>query len=414
MLTSHTISRPRQRRVNRFRPLLTTMVLLIVGAVLVPGVQARSEVRPLRQQGQRAIDPQLAAALNRVLDQTIANRSTPGVVRAVTLPGYQTWRAARGVADRHTGLAMDPRYKVRVASVTKLFVATVVLQLVEEQRLALDAPVVQWLPALVPSAPTLTIRHLLNHTSGLWDYLDGPFLQRVQRDPQRRWTPRALVDYALRHPPHFAPGARGRWHYSNTNYVLLGLLVEQVTKRSLAHEIRWRVLDRVGLRQTVVAPDEAVPGRLVHGYAGTKDLTHLNLSYAWASGNIVSTVDDLGRFVRALFGGRLLQPATLARMYSWIDTRHALGVPELSYGLGVMRHRLPVRHDSQGGQRPAAASVVLGHIGNLGGYRSAVWYVPASGITIALSLNQGGVSPVPLTTRVLEVILNHQSRQASQ
>ena len=406
---------PRGRRpVHRFRSLLVCLLLVIVYAGAVPAAQAGRGARPLRQAGQPPIDPQLAAALNRVLDQTIASRHIPGVALAVTMPGYQTWQGARGLAQRQPQVAMDPAYQLVIASITKLFVATVALQLVEEERLALDSPITQWLPGVMPSASTITVRHLLSHTSGLYDYLDGPFLRGVQRDPQRHWTPDALVAYALQRRPYFAPGARGRWHYSNTNYVLLGMLVEHVTQRTLAQEIRHRILHPVGLTRTVFAPHEMASGRRVHGYAGAKDLTHLNLSYAWASGNIVSTVDDLDQFVRALAGGRLLQRATLAQMYRWIDTRGALGLPNLQYGLGVMRHQLRVGRDAQGQRRPVGVGEVVGHIGNLGGYRTAVWYLPASGITIAVGLNQGGANPIPVTTRVLDAILTYQDQQADR
>ncbi len=398
---------PSPRRFHSFGSFLGCVLLLVISAGLVPATHAARAPHPDRQP---PIDPQLTAVLNRVLDQTVASRHIPGVALAVTLPGYQTWQAARGVADRQTKVALQPTDNVRIASITKMLVATVVLQLVEEGRLALDAPIATWLPAAVPSAPTITTRHLLNHTSGLYDYLDRPFLRAVQRDPQRIWTPQALLAYAVQHRSLFTPGAPGRWVYSNTNYVLLGMLVEQVTGRTLAHEIRWRILDPIGLTQTSFAPDEAMPGTLVHGYAGTKDLTHLNMSYAWATGNIVSTVDDLGRFVHALFGGQLLQRPTLDSMYSWVDTRGALGLPYLEYGLGVMRYRLPLGRDPQGQRRPEAAASVLGHIGNLGGYRSAVWYLPASGITIAVSMNQGGANPIPVTTRVLDAILTYQDR----
>lgn len=401
------MSKPR-----RFGSRLLCLLLLIIGTASVPVVQANQGATLSYQAQNPSIDPQLAQALNQILDQTVANKNIPGVALSVTIPGYQTWQGARGVAHRKAKLAMDPAYNTRIASITKMFVATVVLQLVEEERLALDLPIATWLPNIAPTAATITVRQLLNHTTGLYDYLDGPFLRGVQRAPNRVWAPQELLAYAVAHKPYFAPGAPKRWAYSNTNYVVLGLLVEQVTQRTLAREIRQRILNPVGLTQTYFAPDEAVPGTLVHGYAGSKDLTHLNMSYAWASGNMASTVDDLGLFVRALFGGQLLRPTTLDSMYQWIDTRGAWGLPHLKYGLGVMRNQLAVGRDPQGQPRPAEASTVLGHIGNLGGYRSAVWYLPASGITIAVGINQGGANPILVTTRVLDAILAYEEQRA--
>jgi D-alanyl-D-alanine carboxypeptidase len=404
---------PLERRpIHRSHLLLVCLLLVIGHAAVVPAAQAEPASRPIHQASQLSFSPQLETALNRALDQTIAGRYIPGVAVAVTLPGGQTWQGGSGLAQLQPRVAMNPAFNFGIASVTKLFVATVVLQLVEQERLALDAPINRWLPDVAPSASTITVRQLLSHTSGLYDYLDGPFLRGVQRDPQRRWSPKELVAYALQHRSSFTPGARGRWQYSNTNYVLLGMLVERVTQRTLAQEIRQRILNPVGLTQTFFAPDEAARGRRVHGYAGGKDLTNLNLSYAWASGNLVSTVDDLGQFMRALANGRLLGRATLAQMYRWIDTRGALGLPNLQYGLGIMRLQLPVGRDAQGRPRAAGVGEVIGHIGNLGGYRTAVWYLPASGMTIAVGLNQGGASPVPVSTRVLEAILAYQDQQA--
>jgi len=130
----------------------------------------------------------------------------------------------------------------------------------------------------------------------------------------------------------------------------------------------------------------------------------------FATANIVSTADDVRRFAEALFEGRLLEPETLALMEQFVGGKGQYNMPRLEYGLGVMRNQLPVGSAANGRPRPAAASTVMGHIGGFGGFRSAVWFAPESGITIALGVNQAATDPNTLATRVFDAILTHQGR----
>jgi len=358
-----------------------------------------------------ALDNALAAELQQLLEVTVADGSAPGAVLAVSVPGYATWTGASGVADVATQAPMEPTTQIRIASSSKLFTAVVVLQLVEEGQLALDAPIATYLPDLLPAGDTITVRQLLNHTSGLYDYLeDRDLIAEAYRDPEHAWTPDELVAYAARFPLSFRPGARGAWNYSSTNYVILGMLVEQRTGNPLAVEFRRRILDPLGLAQTVFTPDEPIPGVLAHGYSDNVDLSDAPMTVAFGTASIVSTAGDLQRFAEALFTGALLKPESLAEMEQFVDGRGQYGMPELAYGLGVMRNRLPVGPAPDGSARPAAASTVLGHIGGFGGFRSAVWYVPESGITIALGFNQAAADPNRLASRVLQAILTAQGR----
>lgn len=360
---------------------------------------------------QQPTDPQLAAELQRILDDTVANGYIPGAVLAVHIPGQETWVGASGFIDRQQSQPLTPTTEMRIASISKVFTAVTVLQLVEEGRLDLDTPVAAWFPKLVPNAETITVRRLLNHTTGLYDYLeDKRFLNQAYQAPNYRWTPAELVAYAAKNPSLFSPGAPGAWDYSSTNYVILGMIVEQVTGNSMAQEVRDRILLPLGLEQTFFAPDEAVPGVQARGYRVAIDQTNISLSFAFATANLVSTVDDVQRFGDALFGGQLLRPETLDLMLTFENGKGQYNMPALEYGLGVMRNRLPVALDAQGRPRPAEASTVLGHTGGFGGFRSVLWHQPESGITIALGMNQGAADPNDLATRALDAILRSQGR----
>jgi D-alanyl-D-alanine carboxypeptidase len=336
------------------------------------------------------LDPPLATALDQILEQTVAGK-IPGAALAVFVPGHGAWVGGRGLADRDGGVPLAPDALFGVASISKLFVATVAMQLVQEGWLSLDQTVEQWLPGLAPHGDRIAVRYLMNHTSGLPDYLDEPFAEVVLADRGRVWAPHELVTNALERRTAVAPG---RWRYANTNYVLLGLIVEQVTHHSLAREIHQRIIDPLGLGHTFVVPDDSLLGNLMHGYEGRRDETMgLNMSFAWGAGNIISNVEDLGRFAQALFGGALLRPETLATMQTFVAT-NGWDSRELTYGLGVMQN---VLHTAQ-------PTLVRGHTGALVGYRTALWYAPGSGVTIAVALNQMSGNPDAVATRAFDAL----------
>lgn len=373
------------------RPALI-LTLLLVGITLLPpaSAPARAQTSP----------PALAGALNSVLEAARSSLGAPGAALYVAGPGIGAHSLASGVADRATRAPIEPGSPVRIASVTKPFVAVVALQLAQEGWLLLDHPVEHWLPGLVPGGGRITVRHLLRHTSGLPDYLSDGIVGRARRDPARVWAPEELVREALRRPPLFAPGAPGRWSYSNTNFILLGLIVERVTGNPLEAELRQRIVAPLGLRDTALAPPAADAGGLAHGYVGSRDYTALNTSVAWAAGGMTSTVSDVGAFVRALVGGALLRPETLAAMQQWESTGGAWAIPDLAYGLGLMRRTLP----AAAGLAPAAR-LAVGHTGALAGYRLAAWHLPASDITIVVALTSFEADPNVVVVRVLETLV---------
>jgi D-alanyl-D-alanine carboxypeptidase len=272
------------------------------------------------------------------------------------------------VADLRTGRPMQPGLHYRVGSVTKPLVATVVLQLVGEGRLSLQDTVARWLPGILPYGDQVTIRQLLNHTSGVPDYGAEP-LQTLFGSFQGRfrvWTPQQLVALVADQPPLFAPGTS--WSFSNTNYVLAGLIVEAATGHTLGQELARRIFGPLGLRDTFFPVDSpGIPSPSSRGYSlplGAEegpllDFTVYNPSQFWAEGNLISTLADLTRFFRALLGGRLLPPGLLAEMTTPVPT----GQPGMGYGLGLLVLDTPLGR-------------LIGHDGSIPGFHDIVLNTP--------------------------------------
>jgi D-alanyl-D-alanine carboxypeptidase len=281
------------------------------------------------------------AELQQALDEVVA-AGAPGALVLVRAE-ERTVRLASGYGNLKPKTPLRIRDRFRVGSVTKTFVATVVLQLVDEGKLALDNTVERWLPGLVSNGRAMTLRQLLNMTSGLFDYLgDGD--KTVERrvlsgDWNYRWKPRELVAISTAHKPKFAPGAG--WSYCNTCYILLGLIIEKATGNPITIELQRRVFTPAGLRATSLDTGSAISGPHARGYElladpPLADVSSLSSSFAWTAGAIVSTADDLARFYRALLRGKLLRPDLRRAMLTTVDSGQGF-----RYGLGLGMRRLP-------------------------------------------------------------------------
>ncbi|MEU3274343.1 serine hydrolase domain-containing protein [Saccharomonospora sp. NPDC006951] len=269
----------------------------------------------------------------------------------------RSWSVSSGTARLGTERPIRAKDKVRVASNTKMFVATVVLQLAGEGKVDLDEPIESYVPGIVRGnghdGTTITVRQLLRHTSGLPDYVAD--LIGDPGNAERTWRPEELIAIALEHPPLFEPGTD--WAYSNTGYLLLGMLVERVTGNDVGSEITGRLITPLGLRQTSYPePGETrIRGPHAHGYYAfpgepLTDVTELEPSLSGASGSLVSTGPDLTRFLTALLSGKLLAPELLAEM------RETVPAGNYDYGLGIGEIPLP------------CGGVAWGHSGNMPGY----------------------------------------------
>ncbi|MFI6739898.1 serine hydrolase domain-containing protein [Nonomuraea sp. NPDC050451] len=296
------------------------------------------------------------AEVQQVLDQAVAD-GMPGAIADVR-DGRGSWFGTAGVADTDTGLKRRQQEYFRAGSTTKTFVAVVVLKLAAEGRLSLDDTVDKWLPGVVKGnghdGSKITIRQLLNQTSGIFPYTSDEGLATEQwstaflKGRFDSYRPEQLVKVAMANPPSFAPG-KG-WGYSNTNYTLAGMIIEKVTGRSYAEEITQRIIRPLGLRKTYL-PGEGTKLRRPHAQHYVKflvgedtttpyDLTDMNASWAGAAGSIVSTMSDLHTFYRAVLSGRLLPPAQQKEMFTTISTKGVQWIDNTAYGLGVFSQKL--------------------------------------------------------------------------
>ncbi|MEV6054427.1 serine hydrolase domain-containing protein [Streptomyces sp. NPDC052107] len=274
----------------------------------------------------------------------------PGVT-ATAKDTHGTWSTTAGVGDLRTGTPRSTADRYRVGSITKTFVATVLLQLEAEGRLSLDDTVEKWLPGVVQGhghdGRHITVRQLLNHTSGIYNYTEDEDFGRAylteegfSRHRYDTLTPRELVAVAMRHKPDFAPGTS--WSYSNTNYVLAGMVIEKVTGRSYATEITRRIIGPLHLRATslpgtkvtVPHPSSRAYSKFTDPKGPTYDVTTLNPSLATAAGEMISDSADLDRFYGALLGGKILPSHQLKEMKTTVEIKDSPAPGR--YGLGLM------------------------------------------------------------------------------
>jgi D-alanyl-D-alanine carboxypeptidase len=317
---------------------------------------------------------------------------------------YETWNAAAGLGNIERGTPRGKRDRYRVGSVTKTFIATVLLQLEAEGRLDIDDTVGQWLPGVVEGnghdGDQITIRQVLNHTSGIFDVNTDPeFRQKVYSEGflQHRydtWSAEELVRTAMGHSPSFAPGEG--WNYSKTNYIVAGMIIEKVTGKTYGDEIRNRIIRPLGLRgtsvpgtsRTVPAPSSRAYERLSGTPEGTRyDVTEFNPSFAGAAGEMISDSADLNRFYTALFRGRLLPPRQLAEMQTTVPVHELL--PQIRYGLGVIQQEL------------SCGVIVMGHTGGVHGSSSVAVATPDGRHALAANVN-GDAPWLTDTTPVVE------------
>ncbi|WP_438023687.1 serine hydrolase domain-containing protein [Sorangium sp. So ce233] len=324
----------------------------------------------------------LSAELQGALDAAVEAQRLPGAAAAVSIGGCR-WLGAAGVADAEANVAMQPDDLFRVGSITKSFVAALALMLHAEGRLSLDDAVSRYVDG-VPRGEQISVRQILNHTSGLFDFTScDEFWSAAVDDPTRAWTPAELVALAASKPPYFEPGQG--FAYSNTNYIVAGLLVEAASGEPVGELLRSRVLEPAELAHTYLdGAEAAVPG-LVHGYGRSRgqlvDTTSaIDPSAAGTAGALVSTTGDLTRFYRKLLDGTLLGPAELAELTTWVDA--PLGEVN-GYGLGLSRRESPL-------------GVEYGHDGSIWGFTSSSYHAidNDASITVLVNLESGDAGTI--------------------
>ncbi|RSM74488.1 serine hydrolase [Amycolatopsis sp. WAC 01375] len=360
------------------RPLLRTR---LVAALTVAGLIATTGTALADTSADRAV-------VQEALDQITVNGAL-GVQARVT-DGVQRFTARSGKAELGSNRPVPENGRFRVGSITKTFVSTVLLQIAGEGKLDLDAPVVRYLPGRIDGR--ITVRQVLQHTSGLYNYtsalpLDPDEFEQIR---YKHWAPEQLLKIATDKPLDFDPGTR--WSYSNTNYVVAGLLVEKLTGKPYGKAVEQRILKPLHLDGTEVPGDNVeIKGPHAHGYvtvAGKpNDVTRINPSVAWAAGEIISTTRDLDTFVVALASGKLLKPAQQREL-----SKTTTVSPE--YGLGLQVQTLP------------CGSKVWGHGGGIPGYSSQLLTTPDTKKRLELSATSAptGGDPNPALLKLLDEV----------
>ena len=381
---THVPSRPKRRRA-----LSAVAALAVLGGVVAGGQLAYAETHESTPRAAaQTTEGKARGAVQQAADSLVKDDGFPGVLAAVEGRDGRVRDYTAGVGDRETGADVPVNGRVRAASNTKSFVSAVVLQLVGEGKVKLDDPIETYLPGLVRGEEIdgnkITVRQLLQHTSGLPNYTQYVAMDAFKtRDTYME--PRELLDVALQHKADFAPGEK--WQYSNTNYILAGLLVQKVTGRPVSEEITHRIIRPLDLRDTYwpAVGERGIRGAHPKGYDTQKpgeplrDITRLDPSWGWAAGQLVSSPRDLNSFFAALLGGKVLRPAELKEMKTTVKTDGSL--PNSSYGLGLFK------------TSPSCGGELWGHGGDINGYETRGGVTKdGRAVTVAVTALPGAVA----------------------
>lgn len=359
---------------------------------------------PTTDTAEGAIDGALPADLVTQLDAFLQSQvyseggnpegAAPGLVLLVDTPDGRYLQAV-GVSNLEDGTPMQADDRLEIGSNSKSFTVVLLMQLVEEGVLSLDDPLSKWLPeqvAAIPNGDQMTLHQLAQHTSGIWDYADDIIGGGIT-DPSKLvqgYTPQELVQYAIDNgTPDFAPGAEGKWKYSNTGYILLAMVIEAASGEQLGDLFQSRIFDPLGLESALFIEDVPEAGVITNGYWWTDDgerldTTNWNVSQGWAAGGIAMTAEDLLTYAKALSSGELFQnPDSLTQMLTF-DPNGGDGL--MPYGLGLIDFS------------PVTEPGYWGHEGQTAGFQS-LWYTnPETGVTVVGLTNSAAYSAFSFLT----------------
>jgi D-alanyl-D-alanine carboxypeptidase len=344
------------------------------------------------------LDNSTAASLQAAVDAARASGKLAGISAAVVFPDGSTWTGVSGSTVLSTKAPVTPDTLFSIGSISKTFVAALALRLADEGTISLSDPLSKYLSTF-PNAANITLSELLDHRSGIHDvFTSSGMAGAITSDPSRIWTVAQVL--ARIGKPYFAPG-RG-YIYSNTNYILLGAVIEKATGKTIASLVRSEFLDPLGMESTWFQPEEKVATtNFAHGYMNTaskprdvsadqKMLPYTSeATVAGASGGFVSTAGDLARWASALYGGGVLDQAALASM---VDVSPTLPYkPAYPYGFGFERTSI-------------AGKIAWGHRGHLDGFWSAMWYLPDSRVTVVILTNDEWTNVQTVSTRLIQAL----------
>ncbi len=367
---------------SRIAPLFLILSLVLSTTT---GLFAAEKYQPNPEELSQRLDAMVNPSSNVMVD---VYGPAAGAVLKLSGPKFEFMQAA-GLADVDKAVPVKVDDRFEIGSTTKIFTALIFMQLAEDGLLLLDDPLSKWLPEWaekIPNGNDITLRQLATHTSGIRDYADA-LIDAGAKDEaamQRYYEPGELIRYASDHgKPDFAPGAEGRWKYSSTGYILLGLVLEKVTEKTYSELLHERIIDPLKMDQTSFpnsVPEEAGLVQGYDSYPGGKNTTGWNLSQGWAAGGIISTANDMHKFLQAFANGRFFRdPSTLLVMAKFVkndDVSKHLGAT--GYGIGLIEY----------------AKGVWGHGGQTPGYENIMMFVPGSKFSM-IALTNTAQGPVP-------------------
>jgi D-alanyl-D-alanine carboxypeptidase len=361
-------------------------VALCVACIAVSGVAAAAP-----SAGAKGFSPKVQRQLTLVVKNNMTDSRLPGAAVGVWAPGRGSYVRAFGIGNRTTGRPARITDHVRIASITKTFTATAILQLVQRGRLSLDDHLSEYVPG-TPNGDVITIRQLLNMTSGIFDYTDDDaFAQGFYSNPRQPFTQADFFAILARNAPSFAPGTAAE--YCDSNYYLLGLILEKITGRPAGTVITDQIIRPLRLRGTRYPTAQTLPKPFARGYFGGLDLTDpltdetaINPANAFSAGAVLSTLGDLRRWAKVLATGRLLSRSLQAQRLQTVPFPNPGSPVDISYGLGIFK-----------------LDNLLGHNGAIIGYSTAMFYLPSKRATIVVWGNNSTNSTTPTTTIAFEL-----------
>jgi D-alanyl-D-alanine carboxypeptidase len=376
------------------KPIVVFLVLLVLNGAV------RSQTTKV------AKTASLKTALQLKLDEWHKAGSFPGATLGVVLANGESFGIAVGFSDRETKTPMKPDSRMLAGSVGKTFAAATALQLIKEGKISLDDRIEKYLGSepwfsRLPNARNITVRQLMNHTSGLVRYeFKDQFTKDLTANPQKIWKPAELVSYLLDEKPPFEAG-KG-WDYSDTNYIILGMIIEKVAGRKFYDESNRRLLKPLKLTGTIPQDGPRLKG-VVQGYAGPNNpfggkdamiqdrMFAINPQFEWTGGGYASTAEDLARWAKMLYEGKAFSPDLLPQVLEGVSAP-MLG-RETKYGLGVII-------------RKTSAGTSYGHSGFFPGYLTDMMYFPDQKVAVAVQVNTsvGRSLGKPLSRVLVEVM----------
>ncbi|MEU8786534.1 serine hydrolase domain-containing protein [Streptomyces sp. NPDC048637] len=393
-------ARPARRHRARIAGTTTAVMLSLVAAVVpaqaatapAPGAHATTgtTARP-GHLDHKALDEKLAA---------LRRAGMYGTYAAVR-EGRDEWRGAAGVADLATNRPVEPQMQHRLGSLTKAFTAVAVLQQVDAGRIDLDAPIARYLPDLVPGerGRKITVRMLLNHTSGIADYILGAFpsllkgsTESLDTNRHRHFAPEELARLGLQAEPTGKPGEK--WSYANTNYVIAGMLLQKVTSEDPQEYITRKVIRKAGLKHTYFPASARISGphsKMYESFYGlispARDYSTYDMSWGGTAGALVATMEDVNTFYRALLTGELLAPAELRQMQTTVEAKDEEGNLLMHYGLGI-------------GAIDTACGRFWGHTGAVWGAETVTYSTPDGKRQMSLGFNRSKYQQLDATGHI--------------